>query len=417
MDQLYKLISLLWLITITSASRHGFQTTQSGDFKVQIKCSETLMEVTVGITKENPNVVIYLEKLKGYPGCQPELLNDKAVFRLPLDDNFYTCGTTRIQNKLKDVRIFYNRVIIERPDKSAEVVVPKCVLRSDLAYRLPRSRRQTGNDWELPENFTESVEELIDYSGNITEHAPIPYLNIGVRQNGRFVDTALNVHPGTPLEMVIYLDDTSAPVYGLLARYLKVTDNTPRKQEETIILEGCSIDPYIFSNFESNDGGDSIVAKFRAFKFPESNYVLFVGTVNVCLKECLGVICGNNQLGYGRRRRSIINPDPNRIFEIEMTAFLKVDSLEMDNGPVLKGSARSSLGDDKSLSRQDEPKHEAISKEKQESRSLPLLDAFKTDRRRSFNKLESSSATSLTISLTILILTSTINCFIATLQH
>lgn len=59
---------------------------------------------------------------------------------------------------LQDVRIFYNRVIIERPDKSAEVVVPKCVLRSDLAYRLPRSRRQTGNDWELPENFTESVE-------------------------------------------------------------------------------------------------------------------------------------------------------------------------------------------------------------------------------------------------------------------
>lgn len=51
----------------------------------------------------------------------------------------------------------------------------------------------------------------------------------------------------------------------------------------------CSIDPYIFGNFETSDGGDSLSAKFRAFKFPESNYVLFTGTVNVCLKECKGV--------------------------------------------------------------------------------------------------------------------------------
>ena len=51
----------------------------------------------------------------------------------------------------------------------------------------------------------------------------------------------------------------------------------------------CSIDHYIFGNFETSDGGDSLSAKFRAFKFPESNYVLFTGTVNVCLKECKGV--------------------------------------------------------------------------------------------------------------------------------
>lgn len=42
------------------------------------------------------------------------------------------------------------------------------------------------------------------------------------------------------------------------------------------------------------------------------------------------VQCGNGLLGFGRRRRSIPNqlpPDPNKVFEIEMTAFLKVDSL------------------------------------------------------------------------------------------
>ena len=80
--------------------------------------------------------------------------------------------------------------------------------------------------------------ELIDFSGNVTARAPLPLLNIGVRQNGEFVDTALNVSPGTPLEMVIYLDEVSASVYGLLTSFLRVTDNTPRKQEEVIILNG-----------------------------------------------------------------------------------------------------------------------------------------------------------------------------------
>lgn len=66
-------------------------------------------------------------------------------------------------------------------------------------------------------------------------------------------------------------------------------------------------------------------AKFRAFKFPESTYVQFRGTVNVCLDKCKGVQCSNDQIGYGRRRRSIAStPDPNKIYEVSMTTFIKV---------------------------------------------------------------------------------------------
>ncbi|CAG2119062.1 unnamed protein product, partial [Medioppia subpectinata] len=82
----------------------------------------------------------------------------------------------------------------------------------------------------------------------------------------------------------------------------------------------CSIDPYIFGNFETLDGGDSLSAKFRAFKFPESNYVKFVGTVNVP--------CGNGQWGFGRRKRSTAAPipsDPNKVLELQMSTILKVD--------------------------------------------------------------------------------------------
>jgi hypothetical protein len=215
-----------------------------------------------------------------------------------------------------------------------ETVTIRCIVPGDTsvaAFNHPRARRQvTITEPELPANFSESSEELIDFSGSVTGRAPMPLLNIAVKQNGEFVDTALNVSPGTPLEMVIYLDDVSSRVYGLLTTFLRVTDNTPRKQEEIIILNGCSIDPYIFANFETQDEGKSLSAKFRAFKFPESNYVLFVGTVNVCLKSCLGVQCGEGQVGYGRRKRSYdpLPFDPNKVFEAELTAFIRVGDSE-----------------------------------------------------------------------------------------
>lgn len=67
-------------------------------------------------------------------------------------------------------------------------------------------------------------------------HAPIPNLSVGVRQGGELVDGELNVSPGTPLSMEIYLDKNSAPVYGLGVTYMQVTDT--KSQEETIIFNG-----------------------------------------------------------------------------------------------------------------------------------------------------------------------------------
>ena len=50
----------------------------------------------------------------------------------------------------------------------------------------------------------------------------------------------------------------------------------------------CTQDRYVFENFQTDDG-DYLTAKFRAFKFPESNYLMFKGTVDVCLDKCQGV--------------------------------------------------------------------------------------------------------------------------------
>lgn len=126
----------------------------------------------------------------------------------------------------------------------------------------------------------------IEIPTELIKKAPEPILGVGVRQNGELVSGDLNVSPGTPLMMEIFLDNTSAPIYGLGVTYMQVTDTN--SQEETIIFNGCSVDPFLFENFNTQDG-DFLAAKFRAFKFPESTYVQFRGTVNVCLDRCKGV--------------------------------------------------------------------------------------------------------------------------------
>ncbi|KFM58900.1 hypothetical protein X975_17839, partial [Stegodyphus mimosarum] len=295
------------------------------------------MIVTVSVNSTSAQV--YLEKLKMYPGCEPEKVEETFVFKLPLD-NIYTCGTTRMLNKLTGVRIYYHRLIVEEPQEELQMILVTCNIppthNTSDSEIISRTKRNV-----FPENFVEP--DYINITDYIVARAPVPFLNLAVRQHGKILDTTLNVQPGTPLEMLIYLDRNSADTYGLLASYLKVTDSTP-DQEEVIIMNGCSIDPYIFGNFQSLENGDALSAKFRAFKFPDANYVLFVGTVSVCLQECRGIPCGNGQLGYGRRRRRSIPtdlpPDPNKVFEVEMTTFLKVEYTE-EHFTLNKGSLKS----------------------------------------------------------------------------
>lgn len=72
--------------------------------------------------------------------------------------------------------------------------------------------------------------------------------------------------------------------------------------------------------------GDFLTAKFRAFKFPDTSYVQFRGTVNVCLDKCKGVECSNGQIGYGKRKkRDIPNSEMNKLFEIDLSTFIRVD--------------------------------------------------------------------------------------------
>lgn len=275
---------------------------------------------------------VELEKWGELPGCAPTLQGNQFILSLPLDDNL-SCGTTRVKNKITGETVYYHRVSVTS-NKNKEVMLVKCRVAPDNATIDNIVKRDV-----LPPEFEEP--DYIEITSEVSGTAPIPILGVGVRQDGNLVGGQINVRPGTPLTMEVYLDNVSAGTYGILMSYMEVTDTHDKR--ETIIFNGCSVDPVLFDNFITTDG-DLVSAKFRAFKFPETNYVLFRGTVDVCLDKCQGIACSNGQLGFGRRRRATDNQatDPNKIFEVTMMTFLKVDEKLNNTGE----SGLSAVADD-----------------------------------------------------------------------
>jgi hypothetical protein len=271
------------------------------------------MKISVVLPENEPSTV-YLEGLNGYVNkkCEPQIENNLATFELSLEE-FSDCGIIRVVNSITEKKTFYQKVVVETANHR-EFVSVKCIT-NPLVYHQIEKRDV------LPAGFQEP--EDLEITTSYIKNAPEPVLNVAVRQGDKVVSRDLNVSPGTPLQMEIFLDNNSSNIYGLGVNYMQVTDTI--SQEETIIFNGCSVDPYLFENFVTDDG-DFLKAKFRAFKFPDSSYVQFRGTVNVCLDRCKGIECSNGQIGYGRRKREVkSSSDSNKLFEINLTTFIKVD--------------------------------------------------------------------------------------------
>ncbi|KAJ8704467.1 hypothetical protein PYW07_011655 [Mythimna separata] len=277
-----------------------------------VECTPEVMKVTIPM--DGDRSITYLDQLKEYKPCQPEINGNVAMFLLDLQDP-HRCAVMRVLNTGTGKRTFYSKIHIENTLGGVETLQARC----EVAGKLRSITRREVHPFPLDFNEPDVL--------NITRYeegkAPEPVLGAIVKQNGKQVSGEISVTPGTPLTMEIFLNEKSAPIYGLLVNYMHVTDTG--KQQETIILNGCSVDTYLFDNFVTADG-DTLTAKFKAFKFPDTSYVQFKGTVTVCLDKCQGVQCSNGQTAYGRRRRSISSgADSNKVYEVSLTTFIKVD--------------------------------------------------------------------------------------------
>uniref|UniRef100_A0A1I8N601 ZP domain-containing protein n=2 Tax=Musca domestica TaxID=7370 RepID=A0A1I8N601_MUSDO len=150
-----------------------------------------------------------------------------------------------------------------------------------------------------------------------------------VRQNGQLIDRMVNVIPGTPLIMEIKLNNESSQVYGIHVQYLEVSDGN--STSETILFRGCTVDPYLFDNFLMTPA-NTLQAKFRAFKFPNTPYVQFRANVRICLRKCLIPHCLN---GQGRSRREL-NGEDEHLYEISLGVIMKIDDKFTGNNDELR---------------------------------------------------------------------------------
>jgi len=347
-----KTLILLLSVSCLHAEKHS----KGPHYKVH--CTKD--HLRVDIVKQEDVSDIYLQHLKEYPdpSCKPEIVDRRVTFSLDLEQ-FYRCMVTKVVSATTGRTVYYHHVVVEHKDRAKEAIMVKC----DMG--LQGSNNASSYDAEVEavslvkrqadfgDNFREAIIDNIEEIEEVKGYGPTPILGVGVRQAGTLIDDELRVKPGTPLNMEVYLDSVSADVYGLAVTGMDVTDTG--NQVEPILVNGCSVDPYLFENFATSDG-DYLRAKFRAFKFPESPFVLFRGTVNVCLSTCSPVRCSNGQLGYGRRRRDISEEaKENKVYTISMSTIIKMECDDCTKAEhVEKGSLREkfeySHSDEKALS-------------------------------------------------------------------
>jgi len=398
--------SLLLLVLVTSAvAKH-----KGSHYKVH--CEEDSLKVD--IVKHEDVSQIYLQHLKDYPdpACHPTVEGNKATFILNLD-NIYQCMVTKVVNTNTGRKVYYHRIIVEYTDATPkEAILVKCdtgVTAGNSSYdseveQLSLVKRQAP---DFPLDFQEDNDVLI--TGEVTGTAPVPVLNVGVRQDGTLIDDELNVKPGTPLHMEVSLDQVSAEIYGVMVTSMQVTDT--RSQQEPILVNGCSVDPFLFENFVTTNGGDFLRARFRAFKFPESNYVLFKGTVNVCLDQCSAVQCANGQPGHGRRRRDVSDAaDPNAVYAISMSTIIKYcencdnnDIVELDRSEadrILTGGNQKAIFMEKGVLGNQGVRYSHA----EEAAIGALFEEFGSPR---YTTFESDSGTTCTLTLTSLLMSLT----------
>lgn len=75
----------------------------------------------------------------------------------------------------------------------------------------------------------------------------------------------------------------------------------------------CPVDTFVFPELGRSREGESLEARFNAFKIPESNFLVFEATVRTCREGCQPAYCngvaGRSETSFGRRKRSLNDTD------------------------------------------------------------------------------------------------------------
>lgn len=311
------IICLVWLNFCQFSS--VFTAISKGQYAV--RCSEDRFDTIFNVSGKI-SAVSAISAPSDFTDCHAVNENSRALFLLNLKDaqQLARCGVNMVTYQDTLEHVYYRDLKVEYVAGGEDVVRVKC--RPSIWYSAPHAivKRSPQADQAWPEGFQEP--EILEITSEVVGRAPEPQLSVKVKQNGELVDTTLQVVPGSRLSMEVFLDPKSAGTYGIMVTDMVVSDTD--KAQEQIMAGGCSVDPQLFRNFNTTNG-DLLVAPFRAFKFPNTSFVLFRLRVSVCINRCEGAECRSGEIGYGRRRRrSLLPRGANGVFQVTTNTIIRV---------------------------------------------------------------------------------------------
>ncbi|XP_017767802.1 PREDICTED: uncharacterized protein LOC108556286 isoform X2 [Nicrophorus vespilloides] len=117
---------------------------------------------------------------------------------------------------------------------------------------------------------------------------------------------------GDPLTFRLEAQDGYNYVQDIFATNVVARDPYTGRSVQLIDRYGCPVDSYVFPELDRGRSGDTLEARFNAFKIPESNFLVFEATVRSCREGCQPAYCQSSQSGrsepsFGRRKRETIN--------------------------------------------------------------------------------------------------------------
>ncbi|XP_034119923.1 uncharacterized protein LOC117578496 isoform X3 [Drosophila guanche] len=114
---------------------------------------------------------------------------------------------------------------------------------------------------------------------------------------------------GDPLTFRLEAQDGYNHVTDIFATNVVARDPYSGRSIQLIDRFGCPVDPFVFPELDKLRDGDTLEARFNAFKIPESNFLVFEATVRSCREGCQPAYCpgpaGRQEPSFGRRRRSL----------------------------------------------------------------------------------------------------------------
>uniref|UniRef100_A0A0K8U2Z1 Uncharacterized protein n=1 Tax=Bactrocera latifrons TaxID=174628 RepID=A0A0K8U2Z1_BACLA len=181
---------------------------------------------------------------------------------------------------------------------------------------------------------------------------------------------------GDPLTFRLEAQDGYNHVTDIFATNVVARDPYSGRSIQLIDRFGCPVDPYVFPELDKLRDGDTLEARFNAFKIPESNFLVFEATVRTCRDGCQPAYCpgaaGRQEPSFGRRRRSLNFTD---VAEIETNTKPVSERLIDEFSEVNSTKVLGTIGDFNKTITKDDKSNEELEEPEQ---VREMIEVFET---------------------------------------